>query len=333
MKKYTLLLYTALLLVFCSYLPDKAQAQNTNLPDQECFYASPDGCITLGYQSVTPHVNLPGESQNPKLDVEIIFQACTDVTEIRLTPTQGQAVILTGNQIQPGVIQTYAFVVNENSFKDGKLKLTIEFTSGQRVTVDIIWDEALDCGALIPLAVELTSFTGLPTQNGITLNWSTASEENNSHFEVERSADGQAFEQIAKVNGNGNSSIAINYTYLDINPLQGTNYYRLKQVDYDGQFEYSKTIAVSNDRATAMQVTMAPNPCRNGNCEVLIRNSRETRQTLLELKDMSGKVVLTKLVQRGAVQLSPDELRQYKGLFILTATSGDEVVHQRVILE
>lgn len=332
MKKYTFLLYTALLLLFCSYLPNKALAQNTNLPDQECFYATPDGCITIGYQSVTPHVNQPGESNNPKLDVEIIFQACNDVTEIRLTPTQGQAVVLSGSQIT-GTLQTYAFVVNENSFKDGKLKLTIEFVSGEKVTVDILWDESLDCGDLFPLAVELTSFTGMATESGINLNWSTASEENNSHFEVERSSDGQAYEHIAQVNGHGNSSVAINYTYVDGSPLPGTSYYRLKQVDFDGQYAYSNTIAVSYNGPEAMQLTMAPNPCRNGDCEILIRNSRETRETLLELKDMSGKVVLTKLVQAGAIRLTPDEVRDYKGLFILSATSGTEVVHHRVMLE
>jgi hypothetical protein len=66
---------------------------------------------------------------------------------------------------------------------------------------------------------------------------------------------------------------------------------------------------------------------------VLVRGNRQSKQTLLELKDMSGRVVLTKVVQNGVARFTADEIKNRKGLFILTATSGDEVVQQRVILE
>jgi hypothetical protein len=189
------------------------------------------------------------------------------------------------------------------------------------------------CLPITPLAVELISFTGKATESGINLEWSTASEENNSHFEVERSADGKSFEQIAKIEGNGNSNTTIKYAFTDTNPHFGDNYYRLRQADFDGKFEYSKTIAVSNTMPEEMQIMMYPNPCRDGDCQVLVRGNRQNNQTLLELKDMSGRVVLSKVVQNGVARFTADEINNRKGLFILTATSGDEVVQQRVILE
>ncbi len=74
--------------------------------------------------------------------------------------------------------------------------------------------------------------------------WNTASERNNSHFSIERSADGRNFTEIGKINGAGESSSSKTYTFNDPKPLKGINYYRLKQVDFDGKFEYSKVVSV-----------------------------------------------------------------------------------------
>ncbi|HLG35896.1 MAG TPA: T9SS type A sorting domain-containing protein [Bacteroidia bacterium] len=99
----------------------------------------------------------------------------------------------------------------------------------------------------LPLPVELISFTG-ENKNSINhLHWSTASEINNDYFIVERSADGIDFENIGTVDGHGNSNQPLNYFFDDVQPASGINYYRLKQIDYDGKFEYSKIIAVRNN--------------------------------------------------------------------------------------
>ncbi len=331
MKKFTYILYAALFIICFNSINQAVLAQNTNMPDQNCFFISSDDCFTIGYTFVRPHVNQPGESQNDKLDIELLYKACSDVKEIKITPTQGGAITIIPT---PGVTKDIIVVVNGKSFKDGKLKVTITYASGAKTTVDIIYTGE-ECGAINPLPIELTSFTGLATQSGINLNWSTASEENNSHFEIERSADGQEYNPIGKVNGHGNSSVALKYSFIDVSPLQGINYYRLKQVDLDERFAFSNTIAVNNDAPDALQLSLAPNPCRNGNCDIIIKNNHNATETRLELKDMAGKVVLTKLVRQknGVISLSPNDLRNHKGLFILTATSGSTVVNQRVVLE
>ncbi|MFD2246818.1 T9SS type A sorting domain-containing protein [Pontibacter ruber] len=99
--------------------------------------------------------------------------------------------------------------------------------------------------ALSPLPVTLASFKGNVQNTATVLNWSTATEINNEKFVIERSQDGRTFEAIGTVKGNGNSSVLLKYSFTDLNPLNGTNYYRLRQVDYDGTVNLSHVIALN----------------------------------------------------------------------------------------
>lgn len=116
------------------------------------------------------------------------------------------------------------------------------YKSGATLILDNI--KVQKCDAVLP--VVLTNFVGKPEANRHLLEWSTASEINNNYFEIERSIDGQDFEYIGEIQGKGNSSSNINYQFIDEYPKQTINYYRLKQVDYDGLFEYSKIIAIQS---------------------------------------------------------------------------------------
>ncbi|GJM30367.1 MAG: hypothetical protein DHS20C17_30020 [Cyclobacteriaceae bacterium] len=94
------------------------------------------------------------------------------------------------------------------------------------------------------LPVELLNFRGTATEFGNLLEWETASERNNDFFAIERSADTQNWEKVGSVIGNGNSDLLISYQFLDASPIPGRLFYRLKQVDYDGAFEYSYIISL-----------------------------------------------------------------------------------------
>ncbi len=100
--------------------------------------------------------------------------------------------------------------------------------------------------ASVPLPVELISFSGINENNVNHLDWTTASEINNDYFLVEKSQDGFSFDKIGSVNGNGNSTQISNYKFDDLHPNDQTNYYRLKQVDYNGDYKYSQIIALRN---------------------------------------------------------------------------------------
>ena len=120
-----------------------------------------------------------------------------------------------------------------------KLKVTIMNTAGSEIhRVDNIRAECYNCSTTLP--VELLYFDAFPSNNQYAqLEWATATEINNDGFEVLRSTNGIDFEYIAWISGNGNQTSTHKYSYEDYSIETGiTYYYRLKQIDYDGQYEY-----------------------------------------------------------------------------------------------
>jgi len=95
-----------------------------------------------------------------------------------------------------------------------------------------------------PLPIELLFFKANLVDETVDLFWSTASETNNDYFTIERSNDGIQFKELGTMPGAGTSIQELSYNYRDHKPLQGTSYYRLKQTDFNGKFEYSATVAV-----------------------------------------------------------------------------------------
>lgn len=97
------------------------------------------------------------------------------------------------------------------------------------------------------LPVNLTSFQGRQQLQSVKLNWATASEQNNSHFNVLRANDSKKFKAIGKVAGNGTTATAQKYAFTDNNPYGGNNYYQLEQVDFDGKAQKSEVVVVKTD--------------------------------------------------------------------------------------
>ena len=111
------------------------------------------------------------------------------------------------------------------------------------------------------LPVELVDFQATTVPEGHLLQWQTASEVNNSHFEVEHSTDAQQFSPVGKVTGKGDSRELLYYSWLYRPENRGaTHYYRLKQVDFDGQFTYSDIVALKDDAPSALVLKLYPNP-------------------------------------------------------------------------
>ncbi len=102
------------------------------------------------------------------------------------------------------------------------------------VPLNFFGSATIGCG---PLPIELESFWCTQKGNRMSVEWITSSEINNNYFMIQRSADGTNFEDIGVEVGNGNSNNTLKYTFIDEKPLEGINYYRLKQVDYDGNSE------------------------------------------------------------------------------------------------
>jgi photosystem II stability/assembly factor-like uncharacterized protein len=113
---------------------------------------------------------------------------------------------------------------------------------------DVAWagrdNGGITKGIDIGLPVELTAFTATANGKEVILNWTTATELNNQGFEIERSEDNISFNKIGFVPGFGTTTEPKSYSYSDQSVNSGTNYYRLKQVDFDGSYEYSDVVEV-----------------------------------------------------------------------------------------
>jgi len=101
------------------------------------------------------------------------------------------------------------------------------------------FDNVCVTGTVIPLPVEWLGFNVVAEEKEVKLDWSTATELNADYFEIERSINGVNFETIAILNASGNSNSPSYYEWTDMSPFEGTNYYRIKEVDYNGEFIFT----------------------------------------------------------------------------------------------
>lgn len=118
----------------------------------------------------------------------------------------------------------------------------------------------------ITLPVNLVEFTGTKKDLTVELGWTTVTEDNFSHYELERSTDGTRFTTLALVFAKG--EVRNNYQYVDRHPYMGINYYRLKMIDKNGQFKYSQVVTASFDQKLPADVVVAPNPVSGGQINV-----------------------------------------------------------------
>jgi hypothetical protein len=170
------------------------------------------------------------------------------------------------------------------------------------------------------LPVELTKFTGYNDGDVNVLNWTTASELNSLKFEVEKSLDAINFTYIGERPAAGNSSLPLNYSLVDEHPIVGNNYYRLKMIDMDGKYEYSKIIIIKvNEISTSNDgiVQVYPNPT-NGQLNIVYQASKD-QKIILDVLNAIGQQMQTTNYQLspGLHTLTLDVNEFAKGMYIL----------------
>jgi hypothetical protein len=136
------------------------------------------------------------------------------------------------------------------------------------------------------LPISLLNFTGTLVNEETYLNWQTAQEINTSYFVMERSTGGNDFSKIGYVTASVNSSSVKNYSYVDQQPLQGINYYRLRIVDLDDEFTYSKIVIIKNDGNNSFKVF--PNPANN---ILNLQAKGDNEFATLKIVDATGRIL------------------------------------------
>ena len=213
-------------------------------------------------------------------------------------------------QIETG--RSYNAASGELTFDNVNFNHDVWFTVGSKVSA-------------MPLPIELLSFDAIALENQVELTWTTASEDNNDYFTIERSTDGINWQFISKVNGAGTSNQSIDYTTYDKNPRIGLSYYRLSQTDIDGTTSYSQIRSVMFDREDPF--VLYPNPVHQN---LTITYPDQTLK--IKIFDANGRLVLTKETQTGNMTVL-DVSTFEKGMYFVQFLTGQEVVIKQVIVQ
>ena len=173
-----------------------------------------------------------------------------------------------------------------------------------------IKDYAVYISNEMPLPVELSHFDAVIQDNAVLLSWTTASEKDNPVFNVERSEDGLSWVSLQSIKGRGNSNTRSQYDFSDHAPIQGFNYYRLKQSDDHHHTSYSNTIAV--DYGTAALDEVYPNPFQE---MIIIKANNKSLPAVLY--NNRGEILPTAISYSTDHLIMIDTRPLEKGLYVL----------------
>lgn len=182
-----------------------------------------------------------------------------------------------------------------------------------RVTVTVI---------SFALPIELKSFTAIQEQGKVSITFSTATERNNAYFSIERSPDGARFESIGQVTGAGNSNVRQDYTYTDEYPVKGVNFYRLKQVDFDGAFAYSPVVSVSFGQIGGLY--LSPLPVLDQLTVTLEQAVEQNSQW--QVYDFAGRLLQSGILEAESSDFQIPTNTLTEGAYVLRVVSGQTVL-------
>ena len=185
----------------------------------------------------------------------------------------------------------------------------------------------------VPIPVELSSFRADVNVETVMLSWITATETNNSGFEVQRNS-GSEYETLAFVQGNGTATETHSYSYVDKNVLTGKHQYRLKQVDYDGSFEYSNIVDV--EISSPLKFSLDQNYPNPFNPTTRIKYSIPTTGFVtLKVYDLLGReaaLLVNEKKQAGIYDVEFNASSLSSGVYIYKLTSGNFIETKKLML-
>jgi hypothetical protein len=234
---------------------------------------------------------------------------------------------------------TFPYVLAANAANDGSEDVTFPVfsttISTARVKIESVGNVFFDISNKnfsIEAALPLSWLSFTAERSGkfdVILNWSTANETNNDHFEIERSTDGVNFAKLGSVAAQKNVTAVQSYSYTDVYIPSGTIYYRIKQVDKDGKFGYSK-LALIKGNAVSMSWTVQPNPATD---HATVTFNSDAPDATIYLTDVTGRIVYRKIlpVVTAGNELSVPVGDLSKGVYLLRITTGNETRTEKII--
>lgn len=216
------------------------------------------------------------------------------------------------------------FVEDMNVIAGETYILLIDNFSSTTSPFNLTWGgtSTLDCTVL---PIELVYFDGSNNEGVNNIYWVTATEINNDYFELQRSEEGYNYTTIATIKGSGNSNTSIMYGYKDENPFNEISYYRLKQVDFDGNFEYHNVISIKTiDDNNNFDAIVYPNP-NSGTFKIGDMNLDDIRNIVVI--NSIGEVVYESEIYNGVINITDKQ----NGIYIVTIFTNDGTIYRRML--
>jgi hypothetical protein len=207
--------------------------------------------------------------------------------------------------------------------------LAVDGNAGINSTFDVF-------GGTGVLPITLLNFDAKYIENKVIINWATMTETNNNFFAIERSSDGFNFEIIATIKGAGNSTSTIKYQTIDHNPLSGINYYRLKQVDFDGKYQDSKIISVKTF-FSENTLTVYPNPVTQNEFNISLSGLQPQEKVLVVLTDILGNEVYSKVnfsdEDGSFVDVVTTEPKLPSGIYLVIGSTKNSIYKRKIVVK
>jgi hypothetical protein len=185
------------------------------------------------------------------------------------------------------------------------------------------------CSTNTPLPVKISSVGAKVEGTKTVINWVTSTEVNNDRFEIQRTLNNSDFVLIGTVKGAGNSNQNLRYEFIDNTPIKGCRY-RLKQIDFNGEFEYSRIIIpeASTELDGKIEMIVRPNPSNSSALVTVNLNNTDLSSSNLMVTDAYGRVVFQTIFENTGSPLELPNLAT--GLYTITAFSGNLVLNKRL---
>lgn len=195
-------------------------------------------------------------------------------------------------------------------------------------TVDNV---SLTTNGTISFPVELLDFQGFVRGESVVLEWETSSELNNAYYTIEKSQDGTLYNVLDEVDGAGTSQSTTRYHLIDDNPQEGVIYYRLKQTDFDGTYQYLGTVEINFEKFFNPGLDMYPNPNLTGELNLELTGVDPVRINGLKMLDATGRVVwIAREIKRKMQIRLPDSLPP--GIYTVLYDYGAGIIGERLVI-
>jgi Secretion system C-terminal sorting domain len=299
--------------VWAKQLKTAGYAVNTQIDDTGNLYLSGIYALTIDFD--------PGPDIN-----NITSNGSNDIYTLKLNSSGNFLWAVSVGGTLPEEINSFSIDAENNIYSVGEFNGTVDFNPGIGVfnlTVTPRFFLSKLNQNTTPLPITLLSFSATCNNNSVDLKWSTSAESNNKEFTIEKSIDGQFFNSIGTILAVENDFETKQYQFKDLNAANTSNYYRLKQTDFDGKSHYFKTLS-TNCKDPKNDFKLLPNPIENGKFIIFLPNNSK-----VNVIDLLGRILISKEYKSGKHEIN---FQEKAGVYFIQVETENEISSKQFLI-